>query len=100
MRIGGSKPVADIRVIASTNKDLREEIKGDDSGGSFLSAQRGPYRAEIRVGAQGGHPLLAEEFCRAYSKKNMESPFSLSPGWDGSVDRVPPPRQHPGSLKI
>lgn len=71
LRIGGSKPVAlDVRVIASTNKDLKREVQN----GRFredlyyrlnvVPIALPPLRARLEE-----IPALTEHFCQAFSQK-------------------------------
>lgn len=84
MRIGGSKPVKlDIRVIASTNKDLREEIKGGRFREDlFYRLNVVPIALKPLRERREDIPLLAEEFCRAYSKKYGKSVLLSPDGMD------------------
>lgn len=84
IRIGGSKPVKlDIRVIASTNKDLREEIKGGRFREDlFYRLNVVPIALKPLRERREDIPLLAEEFCRAYSKKYGKSVLLSPDGMD------------------
>ena len=64
IRVGGSRPVKlDLRVIAATNKDLREEARQ----GRFREDLY--YRLNVVRERQADSPLLAQHFCRGFCKK-------------------------------
>lgn len=98
IRIGGSKPVKlDIRVIASTNKDLREEIKGGRFREDlFYRLNVVPIALKPLRERREDIPLLAEEFCRAYSKKYGKSVLLSQEGLELLME-YPWARQHPGA---
>ena len=57
-RVGGTKPIAvNIRVIAATNRNLKEEMKkGTIPRGPLLPSQRRPYRPAVAQTATAGYP--------------------------------------------
>ena len=64
-RVAGSRST---RVVAATNKDLPERVRGTLPRGPVLPAQRGADRRAAAARAAGGHPLLAEHFMAAGSE--------------------------------
>ena len=71
MRIGGSKYIKlDIRVMASTNKDLREEIlRGRFREDLFYRLNVVPIELMPLRERKEDLPYLADEFCRNFNKK-------------------------------
>ena len=57
-RVGGNRTIkVDVRVVAATNRDLKEEVEaGPLPGGPVLPPQRGPSARAAPAPAPGGHP--------------------------------------------
>lgn len=71
MRIGGSRPIRlDIRVIASTNKDLQEEVRqGRFREDLFYRLNVVPLEIKPLRERPEDIPYLAERFCQSFNKK-------------------------------
>ena len=95
MRIGGSKPIPlDIRVIASTNKDLREEVRqGRFREDLFYRLNVVPIELKPLRERREDIPYLTEQFCRSFNKKygkNAQISFEgmeliLAYNWPGNI---------------
>ena len=70
-RVGGEQSIpVDVRVIAATNKDLKEAIRGGDvPGRPVLSLERVAGEAAAAAGASRGYPDLGGAFCASVCPK-------------------------------
>lgn len=95
MRIGGSRPVKlDIRVIASTNRDLREQVRrGSFREDLFYRLNVVPIELKPLRERQEDIPYLAKVFCESFGKKyNKDASFTpeglellMEYAWPGNI---------------
>lgn len=95
MRIGGSKSIPlDIRVIASTNKDLREEVRqGRFREDLYYRLNVVPIELKPLRERREDIPYLTEQFCRGFNKKYGKNAHIGSEGmelilaynWPGNI---------------
>lgn len=76
IRVGGSRPVKlDLRVIAATNKDLREEARhGHFREDLYYRLNVVPIELKPLRERPADIPVLAERFCRDFCKKYGREP--------------------------
>jgi DNA-binding NtrC family response regulator len=79
-RVGGKKPVAvDVRVVATTNRDLKEHIQnGEFREDLFYRLNVIPLKVPPLRERSGDIMLLAEHFLEFYAKENAKPSLSLS----------------------
>lgn len=98
-RVGGSRPVTvDVRVIATTNRNLREEIrKGRFREDLFYQLNVVPLEIPPLRERREDIPLLIDHFIELFAKKNGTEPISLTEGaveklcnayWKGNVRQL------------
>lgn len=88
IRIGGDKPISlDIRVIASTNKDLREEVRqGRFREDLFYRLNVVPIELKPLRERREDIPYLTEQFCLRFSKKYGKNVQISSDGMELILD--------------
>jgi two-component system nitrogen regulation response regulator NtrX len=95
-KVGSNRIIkVDVRVIAATNKDLREEIgKGAFRDDLFFRLNVVPIVSPPLRDKPEDIPLLVDYFCRAYAEENNFRPRKFSPealealrryAWKGNV---------------
>lgn len=79
-RVGGKKPVpVDVRVVATTNRDLKEHIgKGEFREDLFYRLNVIPIKVPPLRERGGDVMLLAEHFLNLFAKENRKAALSLS----------------------
>lgn len=92
IRVGGSRPVKlDLRVIAATNKDLREEVRqGRFREDLYYRLNVVPIELKPLRERRADIPILAQHFCRGFCKKYGRN-MSISPEAVELLTRYPWP---------
>jgi DNA-binding NtrC family response regulator len=98
-RVGGAKPVTvDVRIIATTNRNLREEIrKGRFREDLFYRLNVVPLEIPPLRDRREDIPLLINHFIEVFTRKNSTEPIVLTEGaveklcnayWKGNVRQL------------